>query len=406
VPCMTEDVQFRYVATGSDGKRVRGTVVASHEQAAFERLKRQGLSPSTLSKVAKRRGQGSQASALRDSESAELLLSLSDLLAAGADMRSAFGVLAARAERSRMGQASKRLSDTISSGEALDLAFARVLAPRHGFVSALVGAGEASGDLAGGLRRAGEMLEADIRLRQQLIGALAYPAFVLTSTLAAAGVILLAVVPSLEPLVAEGGSQEASILTGLIVVSRFLRDNVSTLAMGGAFAVVVTILAARMGLLARLSDWLSLAGPWRRISGGILYGGFSMSLGAMLASGAPMTSALRLATRAVRSPLARKRLESVAHDVRQGGALSDALARVAGFPSTIVRLVGVGESTGALGVMLQRGGKLEEDAALRKIQAVSQLLGPVLIVVLGGLIGLMMAGLLSGVGELGATAAQ
>ena len=85
-------------------------------------------------------------------------------------------------------------------------------------------------------------------------------------------------------------------------------------------------------------------------------------------------------------------------------SLSPALQAVKGFPPTIVRLVSVGESTGALGRMLLRSGKLEEDAAVRDIEAAARLVGPALIVLVGGLIGLMMAGLLSVVTELGQTA--
>ncbi len=71
----------------------------------------------------------------------------------------------------------------------------------------------------------------------------------------------------------------------------------------------------------------------------------------------------------------------------------------------MVRLVSVGETTaGALGRMLQRSGKLEEEAAVRRIEAAARLLGPALIVLLRGLIGLMMAGLLAGVTELGQAA--
>jgi len=122
-------------------------------------------------------------------------------------MRSALNVLLSRAQGSRVEGACRRLLQEISAGEALDAAFARTLAPRHGFVAAQIAAGEAAGDLPRALRRAGEMLEAAIKLREQLVGALAYPLFVLVSTLAAAAVILLAVVPSLEPLVSEGAGR-------------------------------------------------------------------------------------------------------------------------------------------------------------------------------------------------------
>ncbi|HWW25626.1 MAG TPA: type II secretion system F family protein, partial [Caulobacter sp.] len=143
---------------------------------------------------------------------------------------------------------------------------------------------------------------------------------------------------------------------------------------------------------------------WRRTTCALAFGGFAISLGAMLAAGAPMSEALRLAIRGVRSDLAKDRLQVVLQQVRQGVSLSQALQDVKGFPQTIVRLVSVGESTGALGRMLQRSGKLEEDAAVRDTEAAARLLGPALIVLLGGLIGLMMAGLLSGVTELGQAA--
>jgi type II secretory pathway component PulF len=319
-------------------------------------------------------------------------------------MRSALDVLLSRAQGSRVANACRRLLREISAGEALDAAFARTLAPRHGFVAALVAAGEAAGNLPQALRRAGEMLEAAIRLREQLVGALAYPLFVLVSTLAAAGVILLAVVPSLEPLVSEGGGEGAPILSGLLAASRLLREQGLVLAGALGAMIVLILVLGRAGLLVGPLDRLWLSGPWRRTTCALAFGGFAISLGAMLAAGAPMSDALRLAIRGVRSDLAKARLQVVLQQVRQGVSLSQALQAVKGFPPTIVRLVSVGESTGALGRMLQRSGKLEEDAAVRNIEATARLLGPALIVLLGGLIGLMMVGLLSGVTELGQAA--
>jgi type II secretory pathway component PulF len=399
---MTDGQSFSYVALGADGKRVRGQAAGPTEQAAFERLRRQGLTPLKLRPVRSQARGGDHG--LQDRESAEILLSLADLLSAGADMRSALDVLLSRAQGSRVANACRRLLQDISAGEALDAAFARTLASRHAFVAALVAAGEAAGDLPQALRRAGEMLEAAIKLRQQLVAALAYPLFVLISTLAAAGVILLAVVPSLEPLVSEGGEGSAPILSGLLAVSRLLREQGLALAGGLGGVIVLTVVLGRAGLLAGPLDRLWLTGPWRRTTCALAFGGFSISLGAMLSAGAPMSDALRLAIRGVRSDLAKTRLQVVLQQVRQGVSLSQALQAVKGFPATVVRLVSVGESTGALGRMLQRSGKLEEDAAVRDIEAAARLLGPALIMLLGGLIGLMMAGLLSGVTELGQAA--
>lgn len=114
-----------------------------------------------------------------------------------------------------------------------------------------------------------------------------------------------------------------------------------------------------------------------------------------------MGDALRLSLRAVRSDLARKRLAPVVQAVRQGESLSAALSRVSNLPAAIVRLSAIGEESGSLGTMLSRAGRIEEQAALKRIEAAGRVLGPALIVLLGALIGLVMAGLQSGVTGLG-----
>ncbi len=119
-----------------------------------------------------------------------------------------------------------------------------------------------------------------------------------------------------------------------------------------------------------------------------------------------MSDALKLAIRSVRSPLARKRLEPAAQAVREGRAFSEVIARVSGFPQSIARLAVIGEASGAVGPMMARAGKLEEDAALRRIEAAGRLLGPAVIVGLGAMIGLLMGGLLTGVTHIGDGALQ
>ena len=93
--------------------------------------------------------------------------------------------------------------------------------------------------------------------------------------------------------------------------------------------------------------------------------------------------------------------------MRRGGQrLSDALAPISGFPRSVVRLAAIGEATGALGPMITRAGKIEEAAGLRRIEAAGRLIGPVVIIVLGALIGLLLGGLLSSLTHIGDSALQ
>ena len=394
---------FRYVAVSSAGRRVRGVVTARDEARAFERLRLQGLAPLSLrrERVDLRRAKGA---ALSDREVADIVGNLADLLNAGADMRTALAILGGRATRPASAALCRNLAGDIGGGEALDIAFTRHVGRRGPLVGALVAAGEAAGDLSGGLNRAADLIQAKLKLQEKLTSILAYPAFVLVSTVAAITILLLFVIPTLAPLTADTGAEPPLSLAIMIGLSEALRGNLAALGIASGALVAVTLIAARAGLLQRLIDRILLEGPARRTANSLVFGGFSIAIGGMLSAGAPMSETLRLAIRAVGSPLARRRLEPVLHEVRQGESLSTALERVRGFPSAISRLAAVGEATGALGPMLTRAGRLEEETAIRRIEQIGQILGPALIVGLGGLVGLVMASLLSGVSELGGAA--
>ena len=214
-------------------------------------------------------------------------------------------------------------------------------------------------------------------------------------------VILLFIVPSIAPLATDAGAKPPPALAVMIAASDFLSANLYVLLAGLVAAGFGVYLGVRLGLLAPVLDRLVLDGPARRTVRGIVYGGFSTSLGTMVAAGAPISDALRLATRSAGSKLAQTRLNEVTVAVRQGHALSDALGEVQGFPGAIVRLVAVGEASNAVGDLLVRGGRLEEEAALRRIEAAGRIAGPALIILLGALLGALMGGLLSGLSQVG-----
>ena len=397
------DLAFRYVAVAPTGRRVRGVVTARDEARAFERLRLQGLAPLSL-----RRERGDPRKAkgapLKDREVGEIVGNLAELLTAGADMRTALSILGARAQRPAIAALCRNLAGDIGGGEALDVAFARHVGKRGPLVGALVAAGEAAGDLSGGLTRAADLIQAKLKLQEKLTSILAYPAFVLMSTVAAVFILLLFVIPMLAPLTADTGAEPPMALGIMIALSDALRANLSLLGVLAAGLAALLVFGARAGVLQRLVDQVLLEGPAKRTARSLVFGGFAIAIGGMLSAGAPMSETLRLAIRAVSSPLAKRRLEPVLHEVRQGEALSAALERVRGFPSAISRLAAVGEATGSLGPMLARAGRLEEEAAIRRIEQVGQILGPALIVGLGGLVGLIMASLLSGVSSLGGAA--
>lgn len=401
---MADRDHFTYQALKPDGRRVRGVVVARDATAAFEQLRLEGLAPVALAPRAPRRVKPAAAGKLSSRDCAELLSSLAELLKAGADIRTSLAILGARFDRSAVKAICQSLNADIAGGESLERAFAKAFARQQTFVASMVAAGEAAGDLPGGLLRSAEIITSRLRLRDQLVSVLAYPAFVFASSIAALFVILLFIVPSIAPLAEDAGGAPPASLAMMIAVSNVLRENLLLIALLSAAALAAVAAAAATGLLYGPFVRVFLDGPARRTAGGLIFGAFADTLGAMLAAGTPISDALRLALRSVAFRGARKRLEPVTLAVRQGIPLSDALGSVKGFPPAIVRLAAVGEASNTLGPMLQRGGKFEEEAAMRRIETAGRIAGPALIVFLGLVLGGLMAGLLSGLSQMGQAA--
>ena len=391
---------FAYVAQDPAGGRVRGIIAGVSEEAVFASLRAAGLMPL---KVRRRpaKSKAMTAGKLGDRDLAAFLSNLAALLSAGADIRSCLTIIAGKGSSPALQAVARLTARDIGGGETLERAVSRWLTPRQAFVAALVAAGESSGDLPGALERGAEILRSRVALQDQLVSALSYPAFVLVTAIAAFLVILTLVIPSIAPLAETSGAEPSLALSIMLALSHGLRANAGLIGLALLLGLGGGGISMLAGQLARWGDRLSMDGPARTTASQLVYGGYAIALGSILAAGAPMSEALQLALRAVRSDVARNRLTAITGTVRQGESLSVALGRVPRFPEPILQLALIGEESGQLGAMLLRSGRLEEQAALRRIESAGRVVGPILIVGLGALIGLMMAGLLSGVSGLG-----
>lgn len=397
---MSEGPRYRYQALDGHGRRVDGALTAVSEAAAFDELKRKGLAPTAIRRIAAT-ARPKPASRLNERRLKELLFELSSLIEAGADIRSALDIASDRMRDAEVALALRAIGQAVSRGARLSDAMREALGSRGSFVGALAAAGEARGDIAGGLRQASELLTSELAMRSKLVEALSYPVFILVSSLGALLVILVYVIPSLEPLMVAQGGDPPLIMGAMLLASRLLRDWGSGLAILLAVALGSGLIVARAGILTAPLDRLIVDGPLKAVMASFLYGRFAQVLGRLQASGVRMDEAMRLALDTLGSGLARSRLEIAWKAVRQGESLSTALGRTSGFPDAILRLTVIGERTGELGGMLDRAGTLELEGLVRNIERASRVLGPAMIILLGCVIGLMMGGLLSGVSSLG-----
>lgn len=402
---MSALISYRYKAVQANGKSRQGRILASSEADAYARLRAESLSPLSIrTEIAAGASRVSAKSRLfdrlrrktiTDLELEDLMRNLAVLLRAGADIRTALGVLGQETG------AMKAVSQAILSGSSLDLALAPVIPKLLTHLRGLIAAGEARGDIPAGLDSAASVLAMRRKIRQQLFEALSYPAFVFVSALAALGVILLVVVPAIAPLLLDNGQKLPFYFSVIFAVSQGIGYGWPYLLAGMLITALSMILGWRFGGLKTWTDRWLLDGALGSIAQRLIYGGYVRALGESLLSGASIIDALRLCQRSLANHEAYKRIEIVTSVIRQGRTLSDAFRQVRGMPEPIIRLCEVGEASSTLGPMLMRAGEREEAIALSKIDKGSKLLGPLLIIGLGALIGGLMAGVLTALTDIG-----
>jgi type II secretory pathway component PulF len=391
---------FEYVALTPAGERVRGAIDADTAALAHVQLERRGLMALRIARARRQSSGGTARYSMTSARLADFAHSLGVLALSGVDLRTALGVLG-RAERGRSAGAKLALDlqREISAGMSAEAAILKVLGRRGEAVAAFVAAGEASGDLGGALSRCADAMEEEGRAAEQLAAALAYPTFVLVMTAVSLGAILLFVVPTLEPLLDQTNGPAA--LNLLFATSDTLRENGAAIFCAIGAVSGLGWLGWRWGFLRRpVESWL-LDGPFRTTVSALAFGRAVALLGLIVASRAPTVQAFQTAGRSLRLSVARERLQRSADAVRDGASVSHALEACRGMPGAIVRLASVGEEVGALGPMLERGGRLEARKALRRVEQATRWLGPALIVALGAIIGTIMASLLTSITALG-----
>lgn len=395
---------YAYKALEPSGKVRQGQLTAADEAGAFARLRVENLTPVTIRPLdnnatsGPRLQLGRSAGRMREVDTEALLSSLAVLLRAGADIRTALNVL------SDGNPALRDVTQKILGGSSVEAGLTPLFSSVDAHLGALIAAGEIRGDLPSGLEAAASVITTRRKIRAQLVEALSYPVFVFFTAVAALFVILLVVVPAIAPLLSDT-QQEMPIYFSLIVwMSNALQLTWPYILLGILLAGVLFSIGYVFGGLKRqVQGWL-VDGPLGFIARALIFGGYARTLGDILTRGAGLTDGLRLCQRSVGNEVARERLESVSVTVRQGRLLSEALRGVKGFPKAIVKLAEVGEASGALGPMLARAGEREEADGLQRITRLSKLLGPMLIVVLGAMIGLIMGGVLTALTDIGSIA--
>ncbi len=320
---------------------------------------------------------------------------LATLLKAGLPLVQSLDILRRRVPNPIFKVALDDIYERVRSGSALSDAFE---AQRlfSGVYTASLMAGEKSGSLEVVIRRYVQHIKVLKAVKDRVVSALIYPAVLVAVSIAVVGLIVFTVVPEFASFYEQYGEGASLPMSTRIVVAVSMNlVGSGTLIFGGLAAAVAAFVL-----------WFRQPGQRKRLHAAILrlpYFGplartlataqVSRTLATLLSGGIPLVNSLDIAAKSVGNQAIAEHLAIVAREVREGGSLGQALADRHVFPNVSVEMVEVGESTGALAEMLNSVADFYDEANETSLTRFSNLIQPVLLIVMGFVIAALLMSL-------------
>ncbi len=389
---------FAYKVRDRSGTEHEGVLEADTEQLVRARLKEMGMTPVSIDRQTTGLKTEIKIPGLSDrikvKDIAVFSRQFAVMINSGLSLLRALSILADQTDSEALARIIRDIARAVENGSSLSEAMAEHPKAFSNLYVSMVRAGEVGGVLDSVLLQLAGTIEKQVELRNRIKSALTYPVAVLGLVLVILTAMLLFVVPMFETLYGDlGGTLPAPtrLLLGLSgLVSSYFPFMVLA-ALVGAVAIkrwgrtergrwVLDSLKLKIPVFGKLIHKTSLAQ-------------FTRTLEALLRAGVPILESLAITRQTVGNAVVASAIDDVQDSVRQGEPLARELTDSKTFPPMVAQMMAVGEETGALDEMLGKIGEFYEQEVEAMVDAMTSLLEPLLIVVLGGAVGGMVVAL-------------
>ncbi|MCI0744308.1 MAG: type II secretion system F family protein [Verrucomicrobia subdivision 3 bacterium] len=400
---------FRYQAIEGGGAPVKGVVEAENRKAALSILAERGLFPSSLESAAVE-GNGEVAApaaptetgrpfrmgtGIRRKEITAFTREMAALLSAGIPIPQALEGLGHEEENPALKSVVLQISDSVRKGAAVSTALDEHPKLFSKLYVSMVRVGEEAGVLPKVMSDLADLLEHEDEVRSEVMTAVSYPLFVLGFGVLTVTILLGLVLPRLFGMLKDMMAVLPLPTRILLSVSEGLQNYWLWILCGG-FLVAGGLrwyLRSPGGALAwdKMRLKVPLIGPVFQTAA---LSRFARTLGTLVKAGVSLLPALKIVENTIGNLMIANLIARVAEETRGGDSLATPLRKLRIFPNTVVQMINVGEESGKLDEMLLKVAGIEERQMRARTRTLVSLLGPVLIVVVGAMVGFMVIALL------------
>jgi len=391
---------FAYTARDTSGKVVKGRVDGTTEGVAVAKLRTMGVSPITVAETAGGTGLNMEINipgmgkkvGLKDL--AVMSRQMATMLSAGLSLLRALTILSDQTENKKLAETLNDVRTQIESGWSFSDSLAKHPDTFPRLMVFLVKAGETGGFLDGALESIAENFESDVKLRATIKAALTYPIAVLIMAFLAVIGMLIFIVPVFEAMFQDFGG-ELPLPTQVLVV---LSANMTWIAPLLVVLIVGTAVWWRTNKnkdsVRAVVDPLRLKIPvFGDLFKKVAIARFTRNFSTMMASGVPILQSLSIVGETSGNWVIEEALRKVQESVRQGKSIAGPLGEEPVFPSMVTQMIAVGEDSGSLETMLAKIADFYDDEVQSTAESLTALIEPLMIGVIGAVIGGMIVAL-------------
>lgn len=386
---------FAYTFRDAAGTVRSGTSEAESAEILRKRLQEQGFTVTEVRQVRAQRPGGGWGR-VKLSDLAIFCRQFSTMQDAGVSIVRSLDVLAQQTQSPKLRRILVDIQAEVEAGQTLSRAMSKYPNVFSNLFIGLIRAGEVGGVLEESLQRLAAFLESDVALRRKVRAAMTYPTIVVIAALAIVIGLVTFILPKFFDVFRDLGIKDFPVMTQMLMdFSNFLTSRWYVMIAIVVLVVIAFRMFVRTRIGRRLYDRLKLKLPvFGPLNHKIALARFSRTLSTLLSSGVPILQALETVAGTVANEIIAEAVMEARARIREGDRIGPPLERSGMFPPMVVHMISIGEESGALDQMLSKVADFYESEVESTLQSLTSAIEPVLIVLLGGMVGFIVISLL------------
>lgn len=392
---------YQYKAKDRKGELITGVIEADNPAMVTGRLQSMGYFPLAIDVAAsKEEGEGLGRligrGRIRKSDIVEFNRQMADLISSGIQLVKGLTIVAGQTPNPAFKRMVDSLREDVAGGATLADAMSRHPKVFPPLSVAMVRAGETGGMLDQVLQRLADFSEAQEEVRGKVRSALAYPIIMCLAGLAAVFVLVTVVIPKISGMFSDMNQALPWQTQLLMSISKFFADYYPFIAVGLIAGIIMLVQFARTERGGKAISALALRTP---VLGNVILkrevASFTRTLGELVRNGVPILTAFSIAQRVLGNKVIAEEVSRAPEAIAQGSSVATALHQSKRLPPVVINMVAIGEETGHLPEALLKIASSYEVQVDRAVKTLTSLLEPLIILVMGVVVGaIVIAGLL------------